>query len=114
MMNVERNARGMNTAITHQKATGVMPLTYCNDIITAACTVGPGLIYVADTESWELLKIHAVPLLRRKGKGTEGLQKMLYGIDAEKEAVMLPVQVRRLACPYTIKEGRQKGVISAS
>jgi hypothetical protein len=48
------------------------------------------------------------------GKGTEGLQKMRDEIHAEKEGVMVPVQVRWLVSPHSIKERRQKAEISAS
>ena len=114
IMNVRRNAKGAITAITHQNATAEMALLYRDIIISAARTVDMGVIDVEGNESWERLKIHAVPLIRYMGKGTEGLQKMREEIQAENEGVAIPAQVRWLANPRTIKERRQNGEITAS
>jgi hypothetical protein len=48
------------------------------------------------------------------GKGTEGLKKMGDKIHVEDEGVEIHVQVRWLANPYSIRDRRQKGKISAS
>jgi hypothetical protein len=61
-----------------------------------------------------MLKIHAVPLVRYMGKGTEGLRKMREEFDAENEGIAIPTQVRWLANPCTIRERRQNGEIAAS
>jgi len=71
IMNAKRNAKGAITAITHPNATAEMDLQYRNMIITAARTVNKGVVDVEENESWERLKIHAVPLIRYIGKGTE-------------------------------------------
>jgi hypothetical protein len=76
IMNIRRNAKGAFTAITHQNATAVMALQYRDMIIMAARTVDKGVIDLEENESWERLKIHAVPLVWYMGKGTVGLQKM--------------------------------------
>jgi len=44
--------------------------------ITAVRTVDKGLIVVPHNECLERLKIHAVPVERYMGKGTDGLQNM--------------------------------------
>jgi len=112
MMNAKRNEKGTITAITHHSATAAMAVAYRNIIITAACMVDKGLIDVEDNESWERLKIHAVPLVRYMGKVTEGLQKMRDEIHAENEGVVIPVQVRWLANSHNIRERRLRGGIS--
>jgi len=64
IMNAKRNAKGAITAITHPNATAEMALYYRDIIITAARTVDTGVVDVEENESWERLKIHAVPLIR--------------------------------------------------
>jgi hypothetical protein len=71
------------------------------------------VIDVEVNDSWERLKIHTLPLVKDKGKGTEGLQKMRDEIHTENEGVTVPVQVRWLASPHSINERRQMGEISA-
>ena len=114
IMNAKRNAKGAITAITHPNATAEMALQYRDIIITAARTVNKGVVDVEENESWERLKIHAVPLIRYMGKGTEGLRKMREEFEAENEGIVIRTQVRRLANPRTIRERRQKGEIAAS
>ena len=91
-----------------------MILIYRDVIISAKRTVDKGVIDVAETESWETLTVHGVQHMRNMGNGTEGRQKMPDEIQAEDKGVMVSVQVRWLASPHTIKEGRQIGEISAS
>jgi hypothetical protein len=114
IMNAKSNARGTITAITHQNATAAMAPIFRDAIITAVRTVNKGVIDVEENESWERRKIHSVPLVRYMGKGTEGLQKMRDEIHAENAGVTVPVQVRWLASPHSIKDGMQKGEIPAS
>jgi len=63
-MNARRDAKGEITAITHLNATAAMALQYRDITITASRTVDKGVVDVAANESWERLKIHAVPLVR--------------------------------------------------
>jgi len=113
-MNARRNAKGAITGITHQNATAEMALQYCDIIITAARTVGKGVVDVEDNDSWERATIYAVPLVRYMGKGTEGLQKMREEFEVENEGIAIPAQVRWLANPRTVRERRQNGEIAAS
>jgi hypothetical protein len=113
-MNAKENAKGAITAITLQDPTAAMALTYGEAIINAARTVDEVVMDVEEDESWERLKVHAVPLVRYMGKGTEGLEKMGDKIHVEDEGVEIPVQVRWLANPHSIRDRRQKGEISAS
>ena len=76
IMNAKRNATGAITAITQQNATAEMALQYRDIIITAAWRVDKGVVDIEENESWERLKIRAVPLVRYMGTGMEGLQKM--------------------------------------
>ena len=76
IMNARRNVKGAITAITNQNATAEMAMRYRNIIITATRTVDKGVLDVEENETWGRLKIHAVPLVRYMGRGTEGLQKM--------------------------------------
>jgi len=113
IMNAKRNPKGTITAITHQNATAAMALAYHDVIITAAHTVDNGVIDVEENESLGRLRIHAVPHVRNMGKGTVGLQKMWGEIHGENERVVIPVQVRWLANPHSIRERRQSGEFSA-
>jgi hypothetical protein len=71
IMNAKWNARDAITAITHPNVTAEMAMRYRDIIITAARTVVRGVVDVEDKETWEKLKIHAVPLVRYMRKGTE-------------------------------------------
>jgi hypothetical protein len=113
-MKAKRNAKGASTAITHPNATAEMALQYRDIIITAARTVDTGVVDVEENESWERLKIHAVPLVRYMGKGTEGLPKMREEFEAENQGIVIPTQVRWLANTNAIRERRQNGEIAAS
>jgi len=113
-MNAKRNAKGAITAITHPNTTAEMVMPYRDIIITAARIVDRGVVDVEEKETWERLNIHAVPLVRYMGKGTEGLQKMREEFEAETEGIAIPTQVRWLANPRTIRERRQTGEIAAS
>jgi len=104
IMNARRNVKGPITAITHQNATAEMAMQYRDIIITAARTVDRGVVDVEENETWERLKIHAVPLMRYMGKGTEGLQKMREEFEAENKGIAIPTQVRWLANPGIIGE----------
>ena len=113
-MHMKRNPNGAITLDTHQNAMVAMALAYRKVIINAAHTVDKGVINVEQNKSWERLTVHAVPLVRYMGKGTEGLETMREEIHAENEGVVIPVQVRLLANPHSIRVRRQRGEISAS
>jgi len=113
-MNAKRNAKGTITAITHPNATAEMAMRYRDIIITAVGTVDRGVVDVEENETWERIKIHAVPIVRYMGKGTEGLQRMREELEAENKGIAIPTQVRWLANPRTIRERRQNGEIAAS
>ena len=55
-----------------------------------------------------------MPVVRDMGNVTEGLQKMREGIHAHKQGVEIPIQVRWMANPHNIRDGCQRGEISAS
>jgi len=114
IMNAKRNAKGVITAITHPNVTGEMVLQYCDIIIIPARMIDKGVMDVEENESWEMLNIHAVPLVRYMGKGTDGLQKMQEECEVENECIVIPTQVRWLANPSTIMEWRQNGEIATS
>ena len=114
IMNARRNAKGAITAITHQIATAEMAMRYRDVISTAATTVDRGVLDVEEHGTWERLKIHAVPLVRYMGKGTEGVQKMREEFEAENEGIKVPTQVRWLANPSTIRDRKKNGEIAAS
>jgi hypothetical protein len=94
IINGRRNAKGAITAITYQNAMVEMAMQYRDIIITAARTVDRGVVDVDENETWERLKIHAVPLMRYMGKGTQGLQKMREEFEAENKGIAIPTQVR--------------------
>jgi len=112
IMKANMNARGTFTAITQQNVTSAMALIYRDVIITAARTVDKGVFNVEETESWERLQIHAVPLVRYMEKGTEALQTMRDEIQTENEWVAVQMQVPWLGSPHSIQERRQKWEIS--
>jgi len=113
-VNVRRYAKGTITAITHQNMTAEMALQYRYIIITAASLVEKGVVDVKENASWERPKIHAVPLVRYMGKGTEGLQKMRGELEVENEGVAVRTQVRWLENHRTISERSQNGEIATS
>ena len=114
MMNARRNANGAITALTLQNATAEMAMQYRDIIITAASTVDRGVVDVEENETWKRLKIHAVPLVRYIGNGTEGLQKMPKEFEAENKDIVIPTQEQWLANPRTIRVRRQNGEIAPS
>lgn len=75
MMNEKSSGKGSIMAITHPNAMVAIPLVCHDVIITTACTVNKGVINVEENKSWEIFNIHAVPLIRYMGTGTECLQK---------------------------------------
>jgi hypothetical protein len=89
-------------------------LVYHNFIINIACMVARRLINVEENKSWERLNVHAVPLVRYMGNGTEGLQNVWDSIHAGDEGVAFPIQVRWLVNPHEVKKRGQMGEISAS
>jgi len=109
IMNKTRNAKGAKTAVTHEKTPAAMALAYRELIINSARTVDRGVIDGEANECWERLNVHAVPLVRYMGKGTEGLQNMRYNIHAEIKGVVIPVPVQRLANVHSIRGRRQRG-----
>jgi len=104
IMNVKRNTKGAITVITEQNATAPMALVYRKAIINAARTVEKGVIDIEENESCERLIVHAVPLVRLMGKGRQGLEMMRDEIHVENEGVVIPVQVRWLANPHSIRD----------
>jgi len=80
----------------------------------AAMTVDKGVDDVKEKESGETLKIHAQPLVRYMGKGTEGLQKMGVEFERENQGKKIPTQVQWLVNPRAISQRRQNGEIAAS
>ena len=114
IMNAKWNAKGTITAITHPNATAEMALQYREIIITAATTVNKEVVDVKENESWDMLKIHTVPLIRYMGKGTDDLLWMREELEPENEGMVIPTGLRWLAIPRTIKESRQTGEIAAS
>jgi hypothetical protein len=114
IMNAQRNAKGAITAMTHPNARAEMAPHYRDIIITSARTVDKGVVDVKENESFERLKIHAVPLVRYMGKRTGDLQKMREEFEAENDGIVIPTQERWVANPCTIRERRQNGEIAAS
>ena len=114
VMNAKSNALGTMTAITHANSTGAREQRSGDVIITAVPTVDQRVIDVEKNESWERLKVHAIPLVRYMGNATEGLQKMRYEIHTGNEEVTVPVQVRWLESLPIIDERSQMREISAS
>jgi hypothetical protein len=113
-MNARRNAKGKITAFMHQNATAEMTMQYCDIIITAARTIDRGVVDVEENVTWERLQIHAVPLMRYMGKGTEGLHMMREEFEAENEGIVIPTEVRWLGNSRTIRERRPNGEIAVS
>jgi len=114
IMNAKRNDKGAITTITQPNATAEMALQYRDIIIAASRTVDKGVVDAVENESWERLKIHAVPLKLYMGKGTEGLQKTREEFEAENKGIVNPTQVLWLVNPRTIRERRQNVEIAAS
>jgi len=77
-------------------------------------TVDKGVMDVEETEFWERLKIHTVPLVRYMGNGMEGQQTIREEFEEENKAIVIPTQVRWLANPQTMRERRQTRRIAGS
>jgi hypothetical protein len=71
-----------------------------------------GVLDVEENETWERLKIHAIPLMRYMGNGTESLQKMREEFEAENKGIVIPTQLQWLPNPHTIRERRQNREIT--
>jgi len=112
IMDTTRNATDAITAITHPNATAEMAMQYCENIITAARTFKREVVDHEENETWERISIHAVPLVRYMGKGTEGRPKMPEEFEGENKGIKIPTHVRWLAKPRTIRERRQNGAIA--
>jgi len=70
IMNAKRNAKGTITAILHPNATADMAMQFSDFVTTAARTVDRGVMDVNENETWERLKIPAVPLVQYMRQGT--------------------------------------------
>jgi len=88
ILNTQRNANGMIKANTDKNVTEEIPRPYCDIIIMAAWTVNKGAIDVKESESWERLKINAVPLIQNIGRRTEGLLKMPEEIEVANQGML--------------------------
>jgi hypothetical protein len=53
ILNANRNARGVITAVMHLNATAEMALQYCNIIITEARMGNDGVVDVDENAAWE-------------------------------------------------------------
>ena len=93
IMNGRRNVKGSIPSIMHQNATAEMAMQYCDIIITAVRTINSGVVDVEENETWERLKIHAVPLVQYMGNGTNGVWMMQEEYEAENEGIAIPTQV---------------------
>jgi hypothetical protein len=93
IMIAKRNANSTINAFTHQNAAAEIAMRYRDIISMPARTVDRRVIDVEENETWERLKIHAVPLVRYMGKGTEGLHKMGEEFEAENEGIAIPTLV---------------------
>jgi hypothetical protein len=113
-MNAKRTVMGAIMAITHQIAMVAITLANCNIIINATRMVEKGVLNIAENDSWEILNVHLVPLMRYMGIGTEGLQMLKDEIHADNEGVLISIPERWLANPYSMREMRQRGEISVS
>jgi hypothetical protein len=89
-------------------------MQYRNIIIPAARTVDRGVVDVEENETWERLKIYAIPLVGFMGKGTKGKQKLREEFEAENDGIAIPTQVRWRANPRTIRQRSQNGEIAGS
>jgi len=69
---------------------------------------------VEENETWESLKIHAVPLLQYIGQSTRGMQKICEEFEVKNKCIAIPTQVRCLANPHTMKMRRQNAEIPTS
>jgi hypothetical protein len=87
---------------------------YRDVLIAAITSVDRHVVDVRAHESWTKVKIHAIPLRRFMGRGTEGIQKLRAEIEAENPGVVIPRAVRWLGNPRRIKERYRSGDIQKS
>jgi hypothetical protein len=114
IMKAKRKSKGAITAMTHPNVTAEMALQGCDIIITAARTVDKRVVDVEENESRETIMIHAVPHIGYTGIGTDVLRKQRDEFKAENAGIVIPTQVRWLANPRTVRDGRHNGEIAAS
>jgi hypothetical protein len=113
MIIVGMNVKSKITTIRHQDATEELTLLYQDIIIKEAGSVDNGIIDVEGIESWARQKIHTVPQVSYMGKGFEGLQKMIEGMQEQNKEVALTAQVRWLLNPSILSEIEPRGDMKA-
>jgi hypothetical protein len=114
IMNANRNAKRVITALTHPNVIAEMALQYSVIIITAVGPVNNRVVDFEETESWASLNIHTIHLIRSTGEGTECLQKMQHEFEARNEGTVIPTEVRLQVRPRSIWERRQNADIASS
>jgi hypothetical protein len=115
VQNIQRNDRGTLTLVTTPQVSAKTIVAHYHEVLIAAITsVDRDAVDVRAHEAWTTLKIHAIPLRRFMGRGTEGIQKLRAEIEAENPGVVIPRAVRWLGNPRRIKERYHDGDIQKS
>jgi hypothetical protein len=107
---LQRNAKGMLTALTRKDSNARQLLHYKDTILIAARKADPGIIDVQSNETWAKLKIHGVPL-DLYNLDAHGLQTLREDIEAENPGVVIPIAPRWVGSQRRLKERHDQGEI---
>jgi hypothetical protein len=107
---LQRNAKGMLTALTRKDSNARQFLHFKDIILIAARKADPGIISVQSNETWAKLKIHGVPL-NLYDMDARGLQTLREDIEAENPGVVIPIPPRWVGSQRRIRERHAQGEI---
>jgi len=107
---VTKNTRGCLSTITTPAATAKMLVRYREIVIKAARKVDAGIVDIETSELWEKVKMHGVNLDGYLGKKTGGgLEKLRQELQAENEAVGLPLAINWIGGPKDVQKKKAEG-----
>jgi len=107
---VTKNTRGCLSTITTPGATAEMLIRYSEIVIRTARKVDAGIVDIETNQLWERVKMHGVNFDRYLGKKTRGgLEKLRQELQAENEAVVLPLAISWIGGPKDVQRKKAEG-----
>lgn len=83
-------------------------------VLQAARKVDPGVKGLEAKQSWWWIKVHAIPVARFVGKGSNGTEALREELEAENEGLPIPSAIRWLSGAASVKTRYNEGIIKAS